>query len=309
MAKISVIAKKEVSDAISCKTFLLTLVILMLSMAIAGAISGKNYSNEIGIYRLYNEDASTLGLMIIGDLVPHVQTLGALVAVTFGFSAIHKERTEGSLKVLLSYPIYRDEVILGKLLAGFLVVSLTTIASLAVSLAIYIYSTNMSYTPVVTLRFATFTLLSVLLISGYLGLSIFFSIAFKDPKTSLLAMFLIIGLFNSHAFHAYGRILSEAVYGPELRISDVGIAVPLHPQAYRIRDFIGKLSPSYGYERISFSLYFPSLLVLVEDDLVFVPNEFWSVIRNHLYSIVVLAIIPVVTFAASYVLFTRRDIT
>ncbi|GAJ06764.1 unnamed protein product, partial [marine sediment metagenome] len=70
---------------------------LMLSMAIAGAISGKVYSYEIEIYSP-NEDTSTRGLMIIHYLVPHVQILGALVAVTFGFSTIHKERTEGSLK-------------------------------------------------------------------------------------------------------------------------------------------------------------------------------------------------------------------
>jgi len=304
---IFIIVKKEVSDAVSNRTFLLSLGVLMLSMTLTGATSRLAYFNTLANYQALKVEFPTLGLIIINDLVPHVKVLGALVAVAFSFSSINKERTEGSLKVLLSYPIYRDQIILGKLVAGLIVVSIVTVASLAVALVLYLFSTNLSFTPDLILRFFTFTLLSIFLLSGYLGLSMLFSIAFKDQKTTLLAMFLLIGLFNSQASLSYGRILSDAVYGPE-RNPDYP-SFQLNPQAIVFRDFVAKLSPSYSFESTSLDLWQPFLRAFVGDVYIRIPSDVWSVIINHLYSIGVLAVVPFLTFVGSYILFMKRDIT
>ena len=279
----------------------------MLSLTLTGATSRGTYLRYLEHQSAIGADTTTAGLILIDTLVPHIQVLGALVAISYGFNAINKERTEGSLKVLLSYPIYRDQIILGKLIAGLLVVSLVTVASLVMALAIYLYFNNISFALDPILRFATFTFLSVLLLSSYLGLSMLFSIAFKEQKTTLLVMFLLIGLFNSRAFSSFGRILSDIVYGPERNPGDP--FYPLNPQAWFFRDFIQKLSPSYSYQATSIILRFHSIPTFVGDGYVNIPSNVWSVLIHCQYSIVLLLIIPILTFAASYVLFTRRDIT
>jgi ABC-2 type transport system permease protein len=278
----------------------------MFSIAMIGVSSGKLYFSRLAM-QFGGPVNPALDLTIIHELIPQINVLGALVVVAYGFNAINKERTEGSLKVMLSYPIYRDKIILGKLIAGLLVISLVTVVSLTVALEIYLYTTNLVFTLDQYLRFAAFVLLSILLLSGYLGLSMLFSITFSDQKISLLAMFLLIGVFNSQSFSSYGRILSNIIFGSEPN-PDVPY-FPLNPQAFIFRNFISNLSPSYSYEMTASFLQHHSIRVFVGDAYVFIPSNVWSIIKNQLNSIVVLVIIPILTFAASYVLFTRRDIT
>jgi len=312
LAGLSVIIKKEIADAVSNKTFMLSLGVLMLSVALTGATSGRAYSwfinNEIVKKQYdptYEIDYAFCSLIIIRYLIRHIKILGALVAVAYGFNAINKEHTEGSLKILLSYPIYRDQIILGKLIAGFIVITTVTIASLVIGFTLYLFSITVSFSPDLIMRFSAFTIMSVLLISGYLGMSMLFSIAFKDSKTVLLAMFLLIGLFNSQASLSFGRALSDVIYGPELK---PGSWTPLNPQAVPFQDFIAKLSPAYCFERVSLDLRISFLMVFVGGKYVEIPSDVWMVLSSNLNSIVALIAVPIIMFAASYVFFTRRDI-
>src|SRR5690606_41996694 len=50
--------------------------------------------------------------------------LAPLLGIMFGFDAVNGERSQGPLPRLLSQPIHRDEVILGKFVAGLSVVAI-----------------------------------------------------------------------------------------------------------------------------------------------------------------------------------------
>ena len=206
MPGILTIAKNEFMDHVSDRTFLLSFAILLIAM-IAGALYQVQFVRD--------------WTFLVSPTAPHVMAegagwkffdtfftefitgplslLGVLVAISLIFNSINKERTKGSLKILLSYPIHRDQIILGKLIAGFIVITTVTIASLVIGFTLYLFSITVSFSPDLIMRFSAFTIMSVLLISDYLGMSMLFSIAFKDSKTVLLAMFLLIGLFNSQA--------------------------------------------------------------------------------------------------------------
>jgi len=296
MAGISVIVRKEISDVISNRTFLLAVGILMFSMVLAGIVSGDTYFKT----QVTRTNPASWKLVIIENLTPTIRVLGALVALAFSFNSINKERTEGSLKVLLSYPIYRDKIILGKIIAGLIVISVVTVASMAVAFSLYFFITSIALTMDWALRLVAAMLLAILLLCGYLGLGMFLSITFRDPKTTLLVAFLFLGLFNSETFFSIGQILSKAVYGPDLLTSGV---VSLNPQASALRDFISALNPSWSFTWISLNL---SWYLNLGIDM---PNSLWNVIVDHMTYIAVLIIIPVITFAASYALFTRRDVT
>lgn len=49
-----------------------------------------------------------------------ISTVGALLALILGYGAISEERDKKTLRVLLSYPIYRDSVINAKFISRFI---------------------------------------------------------------------------------------------------------------------------------------------------------------------------------------------
>jgi ABC-2 type transport system permease protein len=313
MTGVSVIVRKEISDAMSNGTFLLAIGILMISMVLSGVVSGDTYFK----WSMLPKDGWGR-IFVIWNVLTPVRVLGALVAMSFSFSSINKEKTEGSLKVLLSYPIYRDQVIIGKLLAGFLLISMVTLVSMGTAFSLYLYIITTAPTLDLLMRFGSVTLLAVLLLSSYLGLGMLLSVSFRDPKMTLLVMFLFLGVFDSYIFQSYGNIVTNAVFGyqpPYLGSGSVYGDV-LNPQARAFQDFIASLNPSWGFTYTSLDLSFTTNVVFKNGVAVLDANGFVTVstdcmrtLIDHIYSVGVLVVIPIITFAASYVLFTRRDIT
>lgn len=66
-------------------------------------------------------------LYIFGDMTQYFVLIAMVLSVAIGFDLISREKEEGSMKSLLSHPLYRDAIINGKAIAA--------VAVLAVSLA------------------------------------------------------------------------------------------------------------------------------------------------------------------------------
>ena len=300
MPGISTIIKKEISDAVTNRSFLLSFGILVLCMVIAGFAAGNTFNSErFGL--------SKDRLIILSDIAPIITLLGALVAVALGFNSINKERPEGSLKVMLSYPIYRDQIILGKLFGNLIIMSIATTASTGISLALYLQMTKIVLDPEMLVRYTTLTLLAILLLSGYLGLSILLSAYIEDPKTTLLITFLFLGIFNSETLYSIGQITSDLVYGNIPRVFQLGGSVPVYPPAKALQDFISSLSPAFDFT--SFSTNLGNYLQPMTVNEVVINSRFWDLITNNLVFLPVLIILPIATFIGCYILFTRTDIS
>src|SRR5207248_7774936 len=67
------------------------------------------------------------------SFVSFIAFLGPLLGIAFGFDAINSEQARGTLGRLLSQPIYRDDVINGKFLAG---LATTSVALLSIFLIV-----------------------------------------------------------------------------------------------------------------------------------------------------------------------------
>ena len=300
MAGISCIVKKEISDAVGNKAFFLSCAVLLLISALT-SITASNVYYDL---RLLG-GRTNYELVIMRELYPKMVLIGALVAVAYGFNAINKERTEGSLKVLMSYPIYRDQVILGKLFASIILITFVSFVSQLVSLSLYLFQTNIVFTVEKFSIYLTFMCLTTLLLIGYLGMSMFLSIAFRDQKTSLILMFVIIGVFNSQIFYSYGELIIRVIYGldPGNRVT------PLGATARAIYEGIQTLSIAESLrmtiERLMWNL-FP---VNLGEETIWIENSILRVLISRINTIILLIIIPVLSFSASYVFFTRRDIT
>jgi ABC-2 type transport system permease protein len=300
---VSIIVRKELSDSVSNRAFLISLVVLVVSMVIAGISAGDTY--RLGLYQTdvgwYS--SKFFDLLIINNQVTLVNSLGVLIAVAYGFSTINKERNEGSLKVLLSYPIFRDQIIVGKLLSGFIIITIITVVSLSVGLVTFLLSANLIPNVDMIARFSTYVLLSIILLGGWLGLSVFLSSFFKDTKTTLLVLLLLVGISNSEALSYFANVVPRAIFG-SLYTNN-----PANYQAMLLMQFINNLSPSTSYSLITGKLSFFTMWSWVGNERIFKPTIITDVLINNIYSVVLLLVIPIITFAASYVVFMRRDIS
>jgi ABC-2 type transport system permease protein len=300
MPGIITIIKKEISDAVTNRSFLLSFGILVLCMVIAGFASGNAFNSQ-------RFAASKDRLLILREIAPIITQLGALVSVALGFNSINKERPEGSLKVVLSYPIYRDQIILGKLLGNLVITTIATTASMGISLALYLQMTKIVLDSEMLVRYSTLILLAILLLGGYLGLSILLSASIEDPKTTLLVTFLFLGIFNSETLFSYGQIFSNLVYGNIPRVWGLGGSVPVYAPAKALQDFISSLSPAYDFT--AFSTNLGNYLQPITTNGVVINSSFWDLIMNNLVYLPILIVLPLATFIGCYVIFTRTDIS
>src|SRR3989338_7973014 len=116
--QIKVVAAKEFRDRIRNRWVIAVAVIFTL-FAFAIAYFGSAQQGEVGFHSIDVTIASLVSLVIY--LIP-------LIALILGFDAIVGERERGSLDLLLSLPITRLELLLGKYagLAGALTLSTVT---------------------------------------------------------------------------------------------------------------------------------------------------------------------------------------
>lgn len=101
------IAKKEFLDNIRNRWVILITVILFLLVIVFSYLAGGQSGGENVLGTMQNTVFGLLGISSI--LIP-------LIAIILGFSTISGEAESGALYVVLSYPVTRFEVLLGKLL-------------------------------------------------------------------------------------------------------------------------------------------------------------------------------------------------
>ncbi|CAJ36939.1 ABC transporter permease [Methanocella arvoryzae] len=75
-------------------------------------------------------------LFVFQNLNQYFALIGMVLAVSMGFDLISREKEEGSLKSLLSHPVYRDSIINGKTLGAFGVLGIVLGATFLITMAI-----------------------------------------------------------------------------------------------------------------------------------------------------------------------------
>ncbi len=132
MAGIFVVAKKEFLDHVMGKKFLVILAILMIISLLAMHLGVENYNKDLDSYKEQTAEIEehpegmppgwmpekpTI-LLVFQQMSVLFGILGAILAIAIGFNLISGEKESGSLKSLLSHPVFRDTIINGKALGG-----------------------------------------------------------------------------------------------------------------------------------------------------------------------------------------------
>src|SRR5690606_6094284 len=121
-----VVARKELADHLLSGRFIVLMAVLGIATAAAVfAASGgirEVAPNAQGITALFLKLFTVTVEPVPFPLIVFVGFLAPLLGIMFGFDSVNGERSQGTLPRLLSQPIHRDEVILGKFVAGLAVV-------------------------------------------------------------------------------------------------------------------------------------------------------------------------------------------
>lgn len=105
-------------------------------------------------------------MFIFYQMTQYFTLIGMVLAISMGFDLITREKEEGSLKSLLSHPVFRDSVINGKTIGALAVLFVAMASAFLIIIAIMLF-------------FAVVPEFDVLLkIAGYFGLALIFCLAF-----------------------------------------------------------------------------------------------------------------------------------
>ncbi len=146
---ISVIARKEFSDALRNRLFLLALIMLLGLSLIAIGLGALTVRTQMADYLQAVKILTNLGrtdfpaappvnpIAVSKNFINYLAMVGALLAMILGFTTINKERKAGTLPLILSRPVYRDQFLTGKVLGNaFILAALMALVGVATFLAI-----------------------------------------------------------------------------------------------------------------------------------------------------------------------------
>ncbi|MCK8518080.1 ABC transporter permease [Methanoculleus sp. 7T] len=320
--RVITIAEKEFADTLRGKKFLLIFGIYLI-VAFVGAVQG--------IWS-YTSGSSFLGipptiLDVFQRMGATVSTFGAVLGIAAGFDLISGEREEGSLKVLLARPVFRDEIITGKVLGGAMTLALATGLSLAITLGLLLLTGHLPR----LLEFwliLVFGAVSFLYLFGCFGIGLAMSAVSRRSGEALLfalAAFFLLSL----AVPTAGTAVADLVVGetPEVpqiideKDMDIWYAYKEESQRHHdLRESIVQaaelFSPEWNYDEAMRAITKPHLYLLMRgpadgdrDAYSFDAEPDPGEILSHLWtSIVALLLVPVLFLGFAYAKFLRLDL-
>ncbi|MFQ3308072.1 MAG: ABC-2 type transport system permease protein [Candidatus Nanohaloarchaea archaeon] len=201
------IARKQVKDSFSSRRFLIILgVFLLLSLA-SVYLGVQDYQMQLerfasgDFYGAAPERPSLIDVFtpLFGFNMP---LTAGILGLLLSHDYISREREEGTIELLLSYPVYRDEIINGKLVAGIFTVAVSLLSAFTLSsgLAIFMLDTVPGLETIS--RLGMVWIGTVIYITFFLGLGTFFSTLMRSRWRSLIGGGLVLLLFIGTPFLA-----------------------------------------------------------------------------------------------------------
>ncbi|ADN36350.1 ABC-type transport system involved in multi-copper enzyme maturation permease component-like protein [Methanolacinia petrolearia DSM 11571] len=216
--RIRLIAIKEAQDHLTSFRFIGLLFLLL-------TICGIFFLKETGTYlegiRSCSSGTSSIynlpyTVNIFGGIMSAIggrSIFGPIIAVALGFDLITKERESGSIKAILSVPVYRDEVINGKALGGIIVLAITTTIVFVLAFAVLLVHSIVPGVTELSYIFM-FWLFTVLFLSGVFIMSLMISTFSKTSGMSLVFSLLALLFFMSVVYTA-GNYTAEIIMGSD----------------------------------------------------------------------------------------------
>ncbi len=304
------LVRKELADHLKSKRFLILLLLIGCTSfaSLYGAISGlsdaiQSDSNFIFL-KLYTSSGSS-----IPSFMSFIALLGPIVGLALGFDAVNSERSNGTLNRLVSQPIYRDAIIVGKFLAGTIVIAIV-IFSMGIALgAVGMAATGLVPDVEEVLRILIFLFFTVVYIAFWLAMSILFSVICRHSATSALAS-ISVWIFFAIFMSLVANIVANAVYP----VNDQYGTMINSLNNYTLNQNLNRISPYYLYSEAVSTIMNPSVRsvnVVTVSQLTGAISGYLSLGQSLLLvwpHLTGLAALMLIAFGGSYVGFMRQEI-
>lgn len=310
MTGLGALFQKELADHLKSKRFFLLLVLIGLTSfaGLYGAVSGlsdtiASDSNFIFL-KLYTSSSGS-----IPSFMSFIALLGPIVGLALGFDAVNSERSGGTLNRLVSQPIYRDSIIIGKFLAGTALIAMI-IYTMGIGLGTCgILVTGIKPSTEEVLRILVFLTFTVIYIAFWLALSILFSVICRHSATSALAS-IALWMFFAIFMSLVASIIANAVYP----VNDEYSAMFNSMNNYTLNLNLNRISPYYLYSEAVSTIMNPSVRsvnVVTMSQLVGAISGYLSLGQSMLLvwpHLTGLAAMMLIAFGCSYIGFMRQEV-
>jgi len=312
MADVFTVASKEFSDIVKGKRFIVLVVVFGLVMTAAIATVYLTWI-QLGL-------AMPRGFLGIAAsmLVSMMSYFAPIMGLALGCDAISGEREKGTLKITLAQPVFRDTVINGKFLAALLAISLATLITSSVSIGGSVLVLGITPTGEDVARLVLFMVFSILFAMTYYGIAAFLSTVSKRTTQSV-----ILGVVLWAVFTFVIPIVASLVAFVLMPMGRGGGFTPGQSQEEMerfveelrkrtaITETITSITPNHHFTRIA------QYILQAYAGMGMGPGAGQPVVRTvsimeSLVSawpnILVLTLTTVLTFIASYIVFTRQEV-
>lgn len=285
MNNVVVIAQKEFTDNLwSSRFWVLTSIFLLILFS---------YSYRTGLSSSFI------------DVIQIIAVFAPVIGIALGFDVITKEMESNSLNVLLTHPVFRDNIITGKIIGSMLTLGLVVFLSVTVLFGTNLLISGKEVNLVELNRLLIFAALTFIYLLIFVAMAIFSSIISKNEVDSLTYS-IAVWLNFCVIFGATVMIIASIVTGQSVFDMDTN-------QQFRELNFqLQKISPIHHYAEVAAGSSDLSWGSLVKSESISGIldtrytlgqwlNEFWV-------NIVVLAVMPIILLILSFVAFLRQDI-
>jgi len=320
MGGMAALYRKEMSDHIRSKRFLIVLGLILLTScaSIYGALTGLSDAVASDSSYIFLK-LFTLSGSSIPSFTSFIALLGPFVGLSLGFDAINSERSEGTLNRLVAQPIYRDAVINGKFLAGATIIFLMVFSMGLIAGSVGLLATGVPPSAEEAGRVLVLLFFTSVYICFWLALSILCSVLCRHAATSamiVIALWIFFALFMTLVV----SIVANALYPMGQAASAGGRFGKFTPPTGQILDnyscqmSLNRLSPYYLYSEAVSTIMNP----MVRSTNIILPQQLSGAISGYLSlgqscllvwpHLTGLLALTAVVFAASYISFMRREI-
>ena len=313
-----VIAAKELGDHLLSVRFMVLLIILGLAAAIPlyfaadeiKALAPQATGQKAVFLALFTIGSADYSFLIVSSFVAIV---APLLGLAFAFYAINGERAEGTLPRLVAQPIYRDDVINGKFVAGLSVILIVLLAVVGIISGFGILRLGIVPSADEILRLVAWLLVTAVYVALWLAFGLLLSVLIRRAATSALVGFgvwFVLVIFGGLIVDLIARTLSP------ITASTVEEALP---QA-QLQKFITNLLPGNLYNditnvilnpRLNPSVRLPGSIGEAIQGSQQIPNTVLSIDQSLLLvwpEIVALLALTIACFVGAYVAFMRQEV-
>lgn len=300
------LAKKEFKTAFRDKVFFV-IVLLFLLMSVASVYIGtttKNaemqaYENIVTVIKAQGGNLpgapEIYPLAILRNIIEYITMIGAVLAIFLGFDSFSGERENGTLGLLLTRPIYRDQLVTGKLLGAGMIIGALLSVTLIFNITLFSVITGMIPSLSEILRLAVFILLAfVYMMVFYIG-TLFVSIKTRDRAFGFLTM-LVVWIFVSFVIPQLADTQRNFAYA----LNNVAGTVSQIPSDTVISKAIELFSPAVQFKHIGSDL----LQVVSETATINV----LQVIAKDIFALIYILVPGIVLIALSYTSVQKENV-